>query len=151
MMLYTKICVYLVLLASSKGNLCTRCKLPDTISSKIAFEYALEKVPLRSSRNYFLLILAYEHGFLSSQRHGIVPVDEAKLFAFLDKKKSHLSRNPKSGTYGLGQFKPATWTGVGIKKTNCKACQMEAMRRYIGYRHKTSRGAVDHHLRKNWY
>lgn len=61
------------------------------------------------------------------------------------------AQNSKSTSATLNGFLNSTWKSVGIKKTNCPYCQVEAMLRYIKARYKTPERAYRFHSRRNYY
>lgn len=62
------------------------------------------------------------------------------------------AQNKKTKAYGLMQFIPRTWIGVGIRRTSCPYCQIEAGLLYIKYRYKNSASrALTHFNSMRWY
>ncbi len=62
------------------------------------------------------------------------------------------AQNSKSSAYGKYGFLNQTWKNVGVKKTDCKSCQMDAFFRYVKRRYGGSLDrAYNHHKTKGWY
>lgn len=61
------------------------------------------------------------------------------------------AQNPRTSAYGLFGFLNSTWKSVGMKKTDCPYCQVEAAGRYIKRRYGSISAALAHHNKKGWY
>lgn len=60
-------------------------------------------------------------------------------------------QNSRSSSSTLNGFLKSTWKSVGIKKTSCAYCQLEAMWLYVKYRYKTPEKALHFHRRRGYY
>lgn len=64
---------------------------------------------------------------------------------------SRHARNKRSSAYGLGQFLNSTWKSVGIKRTDCGTCQVEAMALYCRGRYGSVANAWKAWQKRRWY
>lgn len=88
--------------------LCDRCQHSEATSITEASKIASKRAGVKDETPWVIKLIEREHGY---------DVDD----------QSRFSKNRSSGAYGLGQFMPGTWATVGIKKTDCAVCQIEAI------------------------
>lgn len=94
---------------------CGRCKESPATPIRKASEIAAKRSGRPAETESLIALLNREHGW------SIKPSCRFDL-------------NKSTQCYGLGQFKPATWANVGIKKTDCQVCQIEGIYLYCGWR-----------------
>lgn len=124
----TGILLAAAILTSPFTKVCTRCGNDEATHWIDAIHKACDKTGCKEPHLLKRIIL-YETGNTPS-RH---------------------EQNRTSSAYGLGQFLNSTWKSVGIKKTACSVCQVEAMIYYCRYRYVSVRGALSHWERRRWY
>lgn len=61
------------------------------------------------------------------------------------------AQNKKSSAYGLFGFLNSTWRSVGIDKTACGWCQIEAAKMYVSDRYHSFRRAYERQQEKGSY
>ena len=93
---------------------------------------------------------AIKHGAKRAKEKDIHPIRAIVLRESGNAPSRH-KQNRTSTAYGYGQFLNQTWKGVGIKKTDCGVCQIEAMIYYCRYRYGSPAKALASWNRKKWY
>ena len=61
------------------------------------------------------------------------------------------AQNPRSSASGIGQLLNATYSSLGMKKSNAGVSQLVATLSYISRRHSTPCGAWKHFQKKGYY
>ena len=92
------------LLVLAPYTTCARCSAPKSLTWEQSLQRGAQRAKERNAAD--LRKIVYREG-------GGVP--------------SRHARNKRSTAYGLGQFLNSTWKSVGIKRTDCGTCQVEAM------------------------
>jgi hypothetical protein len=64
---------------------------------------------------------------------------------------NHLSRNKRSGAFGIAQFMPTTWGNYNSVKTTNAFRQIDLGLRYIKVRYTSPCSALSFHERNGWY
>lgn len=100
---------FVALLAISQPIICKRCHHDVLTPIHVASPIAAKRAGMKDETKAVVGLIMREAGWATPSRH---------------------SRNPTSTAYGLGQFLNSTWKSVGIKKTACHVCQIEAIYRY---------------------
>lgn len=97
------------LVALSQPVICKRCHHNVLTPIHVASPIAAKRAGMKDETKAVVGLIMREAGWGTPSRHA---------------------ENRSSRAYGLGQFMPSTWKSVGVTKTTCHVCQIEAIYRY---------------------
>ena len=106
---------------------CPRCSNNPATDWKLAIPIAAARAKLPVEKEAMIGLIQREHGWDASTSR-------------------RTRKNKVSSAYGLGQFIDGTWSGVGIKKTDCTVCQIEGI--YYYCRDRREYGSVANAVKK---